>query len=619
MSANPDPGPRSEPSGDMADALYFDSGVHRLFGWYHRPPPDKTANFGVVVCKPFGYEAICAHRSVRAFSEAAARLGAPTLRFDYAGTGDSSEIDPQADQFEIWIQDVIAAVGELRRLGGVHRVYLLGFRLGALLATLAAARCSAAVAGLVLVAPILSGRRYVRELRTMRLAASIGSESTGDAATADAGFMEVSGFVFSAATMAAFANVSLKLQGMPSSADLLVIDGTSMPVARAWSEELRGAGVRATYLALPGLVEMLMTAPHFASIPTEMIGAMHNWFTQLADGSAAKDGQDQGIDPQIHRLTDMDLPPAGSQGTLITERPLFLTSETLLFGIVTEPAQGATRHRAVILINAGADYHIGPSAMYVALARRWARSGCVVLRMDLGGIGDSGTRPGRPDNEVFPPEALDDIRAAVEWLRSRYGVRDITLGGLCSGAYHTLQAAVAAIPVNRAVMVNPETFFWREGMSIYDRQTAELVRQPSAYRSKMLSAAVWKRLLSGRINVRYVFGTYAGRIALALGAKFRNVARGLRIVLPNDLGLQLEETAARGVRLIFVFSRGEPGIDLLQLQGGTSLKRLADRCRIHIIDNADHVFSKMESRMALERILSDELFAPPRLEESTGR
>jgi hypothetical protein len=72
----------------MTIALYFDSGAHRLFGWYHRPSIDKAADFGVVVCKPFGYEAICAHRSIRVFAEAAASLGAPTLRFDYAGTGD---------------------------------------------------------------------------------------------------------------------------------------------------------------------------------------------------------------------------------------------------------------------------------------------------------------------------------------------------------------------------------------------------------------------------------------------------------------------------------------------------------------------------------------------------
>jgi hypothetical protein len=159
------------------------------------------------------------------------------------------------------------------------------------------------------------------------------------------------------------------------------------------------------------------------------------------------------------------------------------------------------------------------------------------------------------------------------------------------------------------MMVNPETFFWKEDMSIYDRQTAELVRQPNVHRNKMLSAVAWKRLFSGQIDFRYVFGTYAGRVSLALESKFRNIARRLRIRVPNDLGSQLEETGDRGVRLTFVFSRGEPGIELLKLQAGTSLQRIGQRCQIHIVDNADHVFSKIESRMALENILSGELFA----------
>jgi alpha-beta hydrolase superfamily lysophospholipase len=593
----------------MADALYFDSGAHRLFGWYHRPHPGKPTPFGVVLCKPFGYEAVCAHRSVLAFADAAASLGAPTLRFDYAGTGDSSEIDPPSNQLEIWIQDVIAAVEELRRISGVRRVYLLGFRLGALLAALAASRCSA-VAGLILIAPILSGRRYVRELRTMRLASTIGAEppgGTGADATAAAGFMEVSGFLLSAATIAALADVDLKSQGVPSSADLLVIDGTSMPAARVWSQEQCSSGVRATYLALPGLVEMLMTAPHYATIPTEMISAMCNWLIQRRElQGSASDGQGPTVSQALPAHARLQFEGSGSREP-ITERPVFLASDPLLFGVLTEPVQGQARRSAVILVNAGADYHIGASGLYVTLARHWARSGHIVLRMDLGGLGDSGTKSGRPDNEVFPPGALDDIRAAVEWLRSRYAIRDVTLGGLCSGAYHTLRAAIAAIPVNRAMMVNPETFFWNEGMSIYDRQTAELVRQPTAYRNKLLSIAFWRRLVSGQLDIRYAAGTYAGRLSLALESMFRNGARRLGIRLPNDLGSQLEEAAARGVRLIFVFSRGEPGIELLKLQGGTPLMRLGDRCRIHIIDNADHVFSKVDSRVNLEKVLSDEL------------
>jgi hypothetical protein len=63
------------------------------------------------------------------------------------------------------------------------------------------------------------------------------------------------------------------------------------------------------------------------------------------------------------------------------------------------------------------------------------------------------------------------------------------------------------------------------------------------------------------------------------------------------------------VSVVFVFARGEPGIDLLALLGGLSVKRLGERCRVHIIDSADHVFSKSGPRAVLEKILSDELFA----------
>ena len=189
-----------------------------MFGWLHHPSGDSVATLGVVICKPFGYEAICSHRGIRAFAESLAAAGLPALRFDYLGTGDSAEIDPEADQIQAWARDVAAAAGELRRRTGVPRVCLLGVRLGALLAMLAAAECS--VSGLVLISPILSGRRYLRELRTTRMA---GAAMAGNGAAADdkkkAGSMEVSGYTLSAATLTSLGKLDFNLLPPPQCPD----------------------------------------------------------------------------------------------------------------------------------------------------------------------------------------------------------------------------------------------------------------------------------------------------------------------------------------------------------------------------------------------------------------
>jgi pimeloyl-ACP methyl ester carboxylesterase len=622
MNAHQRPESCYPPNSELAQALYFDSNGKSLFGWLHLSP-DKNADakLGLVICNPFGYEATCAHRSVRAFAETAANLGVPALRFDYLGTGDSADIEPQADQIEVWSRDIVAAIAELQRSTGVERVCLLGIRLGALLATLAAKQCRV-VSSIILVAPIVSGPRYLRQLRTTRLAAKLSERSAGSSAVASAGAqipqatsMDVSGFALSAATIDALSLIELTSLHSPPAPQTLIIDAETLPTAHDWAERLSPDSGRTKYVAVPGIVEMLMRAPFRSVVPQAALAAIRDWLSQLLIGPTASERSSD-----LRRTVPADPPSAvltlqdggNEQRSSITERPTFIASTVTLFGIVTEPPQDERRHRGVILLNTGADFHIGANRMHVSLARHWARHGYVVLRLDLSGLGDSGTAANCPHDDVFPSTAVDEIRIAIDFLRSRYGVNDMTIGGVCSGAYHALRAAAAKLPVNQILMINPQNYFWKQGMRLDELQLAEVVRNPPLYLHRLFSLQAWRQLLAGDVSIPKIGLVYINRLLLAIESTFRELARRMRIPLPQDLGYELEEIAANGVRMVFLFAKGEPGVDLLKLQGGSSIHRLGDRCRVHIIDGGDHIFSQRDHRVVMEEVLTKELFARSR-------
>ena len=605
------------------EALYIPSGDRQLFGWLHRPPGTVAARWGVVICKPFGFEALCGHRSMRAFAGMAASLGIPVLRFDYLGTGDSDEIDASADQIEVWTRDIVNAVAELRRRTGVGRVCLLGFRLGALLSALAARQCQADA--LAFIAPVLSGRKYLRDARTAQLAAAaaeaaLGGTAIAQSAAAADGAMEVNGFPLSAASVAHLSALDIERADLPGISDTLLIDRSDLPVAHAWSQALGERGTQVTYHALPGFVEMMLTDPQFVSLPEQMLAATRNWLAKLAPVSSSF--RPFGDVPTfVSRSAVLTLQGAvpdgpGDADARITERPVFFGADETLFGIVTEPEE-EMRRRVVILLNAGATYHIGSSRMYVSLARRWAQRGYCVLRMDLSGLGESRARAGCADNNVFPPDAIEDIRAAIDFMSRRHAPREITLSGLCSGAYHSLRAAVDGLPLNRLLMVNAQNYFWDQSMTLDGLQLAEVVRNPTIYRERIFSARAWKRFLTGQVNIWRIVRIYLQRPVLALKSRLRDIARAIGIRLRHDLGRELESVITRGVGVVFVFARGEPGIDLLRIEAGSMVRRLGERCRVRIIDSADHTFSRSGPRQVLEEVLSEELFA--RQELTSGR
>jgi alpha-beta hydrolase superfamily lysophospholipase len=602
----------------VAQPLYFHSGASRLFGWLHMPEAQRAVGVGVVICNPFGYESICAHRSVREFAETFAGVGIPTLRFDYVGTGDSGDVEENVDHIKLWSQDVIAASCELKARAGVERICLVGIRLGALLATLAAAE-SSMINSMILIGPVVSGKRYLAELRMTQLAGMALSGSSelddadGAARPSGARPVEVGGFSLSAATVQALAKIDLVSRAPPPVSSMLILDGDTLPSARRWTEHLANSSTRVDYKALPGLVEMSMTAPQFAAAPQAMIAKSVEWLTATASAEALQLPlpalmSDDATAPLY--LSILEPSDRRMRATPISERPVAIPAAGIsLFGIVSEPCREEKRRRAVILLNPGADCHIGASRMYVSLARRWARRGYFALRVDLGGIGDSATRPGKHNDEVFPEEAINDIQRAIDFMRARYGATDITVAGLCSGAYHALRAAAAGLTLNRILMVNPQNYFWKKGMTLEQIQLAEVVHNPGLYRRRLFSIQAWRRVFKGETDISRIAGIYLQRMRLSGEAVLRNVARRAHVPLPNDLGWELEKIAANGIGITFLFAPGEPGIDLLKLQAGSTLARLAKRCHVRIVDSGDHVFSRRGPRALMGNLLSQDLFA----------
>jgi alpha-beta hydrolase superfamily lysophospholipase len=575
----------------------------------HAPPGEASGALGLVICKPFGYEAICAHRSMRVFADAAAFNGVPALRFDYLGTGDSADIEASADQMSVWVEDVLAAARMLRAETGVDRVCLLGLRLGALLATLAACR-DPTVGALILIAPIVSGQRHLRELRAQRLAATLRNPHA-----AAAPCIEVGGYTYSSASLAALETMELIERVPPAiAAGALIIEAPATIPTQAWVQALISAGRHVDYRAIPGTVEMLMTDPQFAKVSQPMVAAFTAWLKPRLPPARAGGPGCRG-DEGARR-------PSLTTGPKLTtrqwaERPTRIPSQVGCFAITTEPCAADRRRRGVVLLNSGAENHIGSSRIYVTLARRWARDGYTVLRLDLAGLGDSATLPGRTDDQVFPPDALDDVRAAVGLLRDRHGIDDVCLAGLCSGAYHALRGAIEGIPASRLLLINPMTYSWKQGMTADDMHRAlEVARSLAYYRAQLFSESLWHKIRSGRLSPARIVRVLVYRPWLALEATLRDWARRINLRLPRDVAADLEILAARGVRLAFIFSRGEPGLDRLMLQCKPVLRRLGKRASIHVIDAGDHIFSRSEAREALISVATEELVSalPSRVE-----
>jgi alpha-beta hydrolase superfamily lysophospholipase len=423
-----------------------------LFGLHH-PPRGGSRGLGALLCNPLGYEAMSAHRTLRHLAERLAARGVAALRFDYDGTGDSAGRADDPGRFAAWLTSIRAAIAELRARAGVQDVALIGLRFGAALAALAASE-GLDVEALVLWAPVVSGKNLVRELRAFRL---LRDPKAPDPMGRG---VEIGGYVFDESTLDTMATVDLLASPRPPARRVLVLSRSDRvaPDETRLAAHLRDSGADVQTVAGTGYGPMMRDDPYDSVVPFPTLNGIVDWLIEGRPLSPPSVVAAPASVPAVLTMTGRH------GGVPLRETSIRFGDDRRLFGVLAEPCDpGRAKSPAVLLLNVGADQHVGPHRMNVEHARALASLGHPTFRFDLGGLGESAAAPGAPENRLFSLAAVDDVRAAMTQMeRLRCGSRFVVVG-LCSGSFVAFHSALADPRVVGQVLFNPFAFNWKEG------------------------------------------------------------------------------------------------------------------------------------------------------------
>jgi pimeloyl-ACP methyl ester carboxylesterase len=480
---------------------YLPCGEDRIFAVHH-PAHGPALDVAVLICAPFGWEEVCAHRILREWAGRLAQAGHGCLRWTLPGAGDSTGSPRDEALLERWIAATEAAARWLRQAAGARSVVAIGLGLGGMLAARATA-AGAPIDGLVLWGVPCRGRDFVRQLRAFsKLESSEFYIGLDAPPPLEEGALEAGGFLLAPSTAESLRGLDLS-QGPPLRAPLgaLVLDRDGVAADGRLLAALDAAAIETA--TAPGSGYAAMTShPQTSVVPEEVLATTARWLRARSAPATPP--------PRLPAFEERIAVP----GTAATEAPFVLELDggTLRGIVIRHDSPGAPL--CAVFLNAGAQRRIGPNRMWVEAARRWAPAGVASLRLDMLGIGeaDGPATPYARDMTLYGPEFAPRVTAVLDELQRR-GVADrFVLIGLCAGAYWALHAGLEDDRVAGIMMLNPVAVIWHDELGaardlrrVFTDRSWRLIRKNATRQrlravARMLARAPGRML--GRLRTR---------------------------------------------------------------------------------------------------------------------
>jgi alpha-beta hydrolase superfamily lysophospholipase len=565
-------------------------------GFYHAGCQHRPGRKAVLLLAPIGYEELCTRATWRTLAEKIAAAGHACLRFDYPGTADA--IDPVGDPEGIsdWVVAAHRGTAFLRENNPGIELVLVGQGFGASLAVQLGTE-SPDVAATVLMAPLVKGRAYLRELqawsRMLTERMGIGPDPLDDN-----GYC-VAGLPLASSRAAAIQAIDLTRTTQPPAPQVLLVERSQISRDSSLGHHLKTLGADVLSIDYVGY-DTILQDQTLAEPQLGTLARIVSWIDDLAHLPMA-----------VANFPAKALEPARSiAGPHYQELPVRFGPDERLFGVLCQPI-GRRPSAIAILANSGRDYHIGWGRAAVAQARALAERGIASFRFDAGGIGDSPASANAPAEMLYSEEHIADLRHAIDYAE-KLDAGPIALVGRCSGAYAAFQVAVQDVRVRNVVVINIMRFVWDPRETV-----AEALL--SAHRTIAGSVATLftkqnlRRLLSGNLRFKAAAVFAAKRLHRLISLKpslIPGSEPGQTLYSEGHRRFQILED--RGVRLAMLFSEGDHALDEFRTYMGRKGARLRryPNASVSIIPDADHNFTHLGARAQLTNVLCDVLAAP---------